>query len=232
MRSFLQRFAAVVAGVLRGFDRVVFKGRLPQLYSPEGMNCYASANHVLLVDFKKHAKEVTVGDPDGPKAWRVMQRSVADTYRRAEVSQKANERYLEALSSVAATETLEQLVTPWCRRVVEPGAGGRRLRALNPFAPDDLALLTAVTDPRWLANGLRNRDLAEALYGETPADPAERKRRSARVSRLLRLLRAHGIIKKVPQCHCYQVREKARDQIFTLLAARTANPQDLTGKTA
>jgi len=59
MKSFLQRFALLVSGVLSGFDRVVFKGRLPQLYSPDGMNCYASANHVRYLDFKAHAKEVT-----------------------------------------------------------------------------------------------------------------------------------------------------------------------------
>src|SRR5271157_2260563 len=59
MKTFLQRFAVVVSGVLSGFDRVVFKGRLPQLYSPEGMNCYAAANHVLYKDFKVHAKDVT-----------------------------------------------------------------------------------------------------------------------------------------------------------------------------
>src|SRR5881227_3226530 len=59
MRSFLRRLAPVVAGVLCGFDRVVFKGRLPQLYAPEGMNCYVAANHVRLLDFKAHAKEVT-----------------------------------------------------------------------------------------------------------------------------------------------------------------------------
>jgi hypothetical protein len=44
---------------LDGFDRLVIKGRLPQLYSREGMNCYAAANHVRLLDFKKHAKEIT-----------------------------------------------------------------------------------------------------------------------------------------------------------------------------
>ena len=59
MQTFLQRFTMVVSGVLSGFDRVVFKGRLPQLYSPDGMNCYASANHVRWLDFKAHAKEVT-----------------------------------------------------------------------------------------------------------------------------------------------------------------------------
>src|SRR3954469_14359948 len=59
MLHLLRRFAALVLGTLSGFDRVVFKGRLPQLYSPQGMNCYASANHVRLLDFKAHAKEVT-----------------------------------------------------------------------------------------------------------------------------------------------------------------------------
>src|SRR5712675_1586960 len=59
MTTFLQRFALVVSGVLCGFDRAVFKGRLPQLYSSEGMNCYAAANHVRYLDFKAHAKEVT-----------------------------------------------------------------------------------------------------------------------------------------------------------------------------
>jgi hypothetical protein len=46
MKFFLQRFALVVSGVLSGFDRAVFKGRLTKLYSPEGMNCYAAANRV------------------------------------------------------------------------------------------------------------------------------------------------------------------------------------------
>jgi hypothetical protein len=181
-------------------------------------------------EFKSY--RAAVGDPGGPKDWRVLQRGVADMHRRAQVSQRSNESYLAALSGVAGTATLDELLTPWCGRVTEPGSGGRTLRALNPFARDDLALLTAVSDPRWSLNGLRNRDLAEALYGPAPADPAERKRRSARVSRLLRLLRAHGIVKKLPKCHRYQVCEPARDRLLALLAARQANPQDLTAKAA
>ena len=59
MKSFLQRFGGIVLGVLSGFDRLVFKGKLRQLYSPNGMNCYLSANHVLRKDFKAHAKAVT-----------------------------------------------------------------------------------------------------------------------------------------------------------------------------
>jgi hypothetical protein len=59
MKTFLQRFGSLVAGILSGFDRLVFKGRLRQLYYPEGMNCYLAANHVLRLEFKEHAQAVT-----------------------------------------------------------------------------------------------------------------------------------------------------------------------------
>ena len=49
------------------------------------------------------------------------------------------------------------------------------MRALNPLASGDAALLTAVSDPKWQLNGLRNGDLSEALFGEPPTDPKERK---------------------------------------------------------
>jgi hypothetical protein len=173
-----------------------------------------------------------VGEPDGEKAWRVMQRGVADTYRRSEVSQGCNNRYLEALSAVAATTTVAELVAPWCQRVDEPGESGRKMRALNPMSAEDAALLTAVSDPKWALNGLRNGDLAEALFGKVPTDPTERKKRSAKVSRLLRLLRAHGIMKKVSKTNRYQVCTRSRDALLGLLAARNANPQTLTEKAA
>jgi len=172
-----------------------------------------------------------VGDPEGPKSWRVMRRGVADTHRRAEVSQASNERYLESLAAVAATTTVAEVAKRWTERVAEPGQGGadgRKLRGLNPFAAEDAALLTAVSDPKWGLNGLRNRELAEALFGEPSPDPAERKKRSAKVGRLIRLLRAHGILKKVPKTHRYQVCAKSRDGLLAILAARTANAEKLT----
>jgi hypothetical protein len=173
-----------------------------------------------------------VGEPEGAKDWRILRRSVADTYRRAEVSRACNERYLTALASVAATATVKDLVAPWCERAREPGAGGRPVRALNPLGEQDAALLAAVSDPKWQLEGLRNRDLAEALYGPSPADPVERRRRSAKVSRLLRLLRAHGILHKVPKSYRYRVGPESRDALLALLAARQANPETLTAKGA
>ena len=59
MEHFLQRFALLVAGVLSGFDRLVFKGKLCPLYSPEGMNCLLNANYVAHKEFKEYAKQVT-----------------------------------------------------------------------------------------------------------------------------------------------------------------------------
>ncbi len=172
-----------------------------------------------------------VGDPEGPKQWRVLQRGVADTHRRAEVSQAANERYLASLTAVAATTTVGELARRWTERVAQPGGGGakqRKVRALNPLSAEDAALLTVVSDPRWSVNGLRNRDVAAALYGEAPVDALARKRRSAKVGRLLRLLRAHGILKKIPKTHRYQLCAQSRDGLLAILAARAANPEKLT----
>jgi hypothetical protein len=41
-----------------------------------------------------------------------MRKGIADLHRRAEVSQKANERYLDALASVDDSNSLRELVGP------------------------------------------------------------------------------------------------------------------------
>lgn len=104
-------------------------------------------------------------EPQGEKAWRPLRRSVADLHRRAEVSQAANERYLEALADVRETKTVKELVEPLCHRVKEPGKNGKRMmRGLNPISADDRALLTILNDPQWMVNGIRNRDRSCLFY--------------------------------------------------------------------
>src|ERR1051326_788066 len=95
-------------------------------------------------------------DPDGPKDWRKMLKGVADLHRRAELSQSANERYAASLAQIQEATPLEKLAEPLCRRVTWKG---RPVRALNPLAPTDAALLKAVSDGEFLLNGFRNRDL-------------------------------------------------------------------------
>jgi hypothetical protein len=168
------------------------------------------------------------GGPEDDKAWRTMRRGVADLHRRAEVSQAANERYAAATAAVRQTTPLKDVAAPLCRRVPAPGAAGqRKLRALNPLAADDAALLEAVSDPKHTANGLRNRDLVALLYAKPARTKQQARQRSAHVSRLLRLLRAHGILQKVPKTHRYVVTPDGRNAVTALLAARNANAHTL-----
>ncbi len=172
-------------------------------------------------------------DPEGEQSWRPLRYGVADIHRRAQVSQAANERYLEALAGVAETKTVKELAEPVCSRATEPGKKSpRKVRALNPLAPDDMALLRAISDPKWMVNGLRNRDLVAALYPKASDDPAEKRRRSGKVTRLLRILRGHSLLQKVPRTHRYQVSAQARTTILALLAVADANPDKLTGDAA
>jgi hypothetical protein len=197
------------------------------------------------------------GDPDGPKDWRPLRKGVADLHRRADVSQAANGRYLEALTAVQDTTPLRRLTEPLCQPVPEPEprrsrpaapalvpaspqtgttpvlanapkARPRRVRALNPLAARDAALLEAVSRHEFLINGLRNRDLRPILFGPKPTAALEQRRQSSAVTRQLRLLRAHGLIHKVPKTHRYVVGEAARRVITALLAARNASADELT----
>ena len=92
------------------------------------------------------------------------------------------------------------------------------MRALRPLG-EDRALLAAVRHGDFLGNGFRKRDLQKLLYGQPAADLKERRRRSSAISRKLRMLRAHGLIRKVPKTHRYQVTESARPTLATILTA-------------
>lgn len=160
------------------------------------------------------------GDEGGAKSWRPLRKGVADLHRRAEVSQKANERYLGALAAAAEPRSVADLAGDLCRPT---HWHGRRVRALNPLGADDAALLAAVNHGAFVLSGFRNRDLRALLYGDPPADPAARRRLSARVSRQIRLLRAHGLIQKVTATHRYHVTSTGRTRITAVLAARQAD---------
>jgi hypothetical protein len=175
-------------------------------------------------------------DPNWQPMWRQLRRSVVDVPLRAQVGQQANERYLDALTGLAETRTVKEIVEPLTRRVPEPktksNKPARHIRAMNPLASEDAALLAAISDPKWMIQGLRNRDLVAVFYPEQSKDEKERRRRSAKVTRALRLLRAHQLLEKIPGTHRYQVSMEARIKIDTLLAIRNANPDELTTKAA
>jgi hypothetical protein len=56
------------------------------------------------------------GEPDdSPPDWRPLRKGLADLRRRAEISQAANERYLEALAAVHDSTPMRELLEPLCR---------------------------------------------------------------------------------------------------------------------
>jgi len=158
------------------------------------------------------------------RAWRPLRRTVTDLPRRAELSRAANKRYLDALASTQVGISLGELADPLCRPLTRDG---RRYRALQPLGAD-AGLLKALSRGEWTISGFRNRDLQALLYLGQPRDKKAARRRSAAISRKLRLLRAHGLIRKLPHTHRYQITESGRTALTALVAAQEADTQKLT----
>lgn len=59
MNKFITKHRAEIAGVLSGFDRMVFRGTLRSLSYPEGMKHYLWVNQVRLTDFGAHVHRVS-----------------------------------------------------------------------------------------------------------------------------------------------------------------------------
>jgi hypothetical protein len=196
------------------------------------LKLYDKQGRVLRVETTIHdARDLKVyrpagDDPEGALKWQPLRKGVADLHRRCELSQAANERYLEALAAVDSPVPLGELCGPLCRRRV---VGGRRYRALNVLGDEDARLLEFVGRGEHLITGFRDRDVRRHLYGEWPNEEAGHRRQSGRVSRLLALLRAHGLIQRIPKTHRYQVTARGREQIAAILAARAAGVDKLIG---
>jgi hypothetical protein len=201
-------------------------GNSVKMYDKEGSVLRIETTINKTEDFRVYrAKQ---GAPAGEKAWRPLQRSVGELWRRAQVSAAANRRYLEALASVTDKTPAGEASAQVCRALVKDG---RRYRALNPWSQKDAALLQAVSRGEYMINGLRNRDLRRQLWAKVGTDKEERRRAGA-VTRQLRLLRAHGLLRKVSGTHRYVVTEGGRKIITALLAARQANVEQLTALAA
>ena len=149
---------------------------------------------------------------------------MTDIKRRAHVSQAANERYLDALAGVAATQPLGELTKALCQPTE---LNGKRVRALQPWSAGDAELLATVSRPEFALNGFRNRDLRAVLFPSATTSVEEAHRQSAKITRQLRILRAHGLIHKIPHTHRYQLTTDGRTILAGLHAARRATAEQL-----
>jgi hypothetical protein len=150
--------------------------------------------------------------------WCPMNKGVANFYHYHKVAHAANHRYLDALAVVhtpsATHRQLDSLSAPATFN------GRRRRRGLNLLRGEEQKLFRAVLQGNLCLNGIRNRDIAEALYGRVPKDLAARRRRTVRVSRLLQLLRAHGLIAKIAYSQRYRVTDKGMNLMSAAVYAR------------
>jgi hypothetical protein len=159
-------------------------------------------------------------DSDAAKSWQQLRKGVADMPRRAEVSHAANSRLAESLASVAETTTLSKLLEPLCQPVLDHN--GRRVRAMNPTAGPDGALLRCLAHGEFLVNGFRNRDLRRQLCPASK-DAKLQRQQSAAITRQLALLKAHGLIVKVQKTHRYRLSAAGHRVVTTLLTAYEAD---------
>ena len=208
---------------------------------PEGLRIKHSVNHNSIKMYDKQGSvlriETTInntrdykvrrcpeGARQGKRAWRRLRKGVVDIPRRAEISQASNDRYLQSLAAVDTDASLGELTDKLCRRTTW---NGYRVRALNPWSPDDVKLLQAIQHGKFLLNGFRNRDLRALLHGPA-ANPVEQRRQAAAVTRQIRMLRAHGLIRKVSTTHRYLLTARGTKTVSALLNARQANATKLT----
>jgi hypothetical protein len=217
----------VVSDVARRADRLRVKHRV----NGNWLKMYDKQDLILRVETTlNHTQDFQVfrrheGQTKGKRMWLPLRKGVADIRRRAQVSQAANARYLEALADVQATVPLGELTKSICQPTE---LNGRRVRALQPWSESDAKLLAAVNRPEFNLNGFRNRDLRPLLFGSQEASAEETRRQSAKVSRQLRMLRAHKLIAKVTHTHCYRLTANGRTILTALQAARQANAAQLT----
>jgi hypothetical protein len=218
--------AEVVSDVKRRPEGVRIKHRVGEnsvkMYDKQGSVLRVETTINDVEDFKTF--RAPENQPHAQPSWQRMRKGVADLHRRTAVSQAANDRYLQALAAVEDTTSLGELAARLCRPVHYQR---RRVRAINPYAPDDAALLAAISRGEFTLNGLRNRDIRALLFPKPAPSPAEQNRQAAIVSRKLHLLRAHRLIRKVPQTHRYHLTKAGRIAVTALITARNASTPQL-----
>jgi len=163
--------------------------------------------------------------PNGKLVWKYLRKGIADLHRRAEVSQRANDNYLAALSAVDDSTPLSEIFDEVSRAIT---FAGHRVRALRIGDPGDVALLEAIARGEFSTAGFRNRDLQRLLHPVRRDLSAEFRRQiSGRCGRKIRLLRAHGLVRKVQRSHRYTLTPKGHRLAAALFAARHATTRQI-----
>ena len=169
-------------------------------------------------------------DPKGKLDWRPLRKGVADLHRRAQVSQQANERYLDALAAASDETPLATILDQVSNHT---SYHGRRVRGLRIGDSEDIEILKATARGEFANAGFRNRDIRALLLPSSSAETKQQQRRAAaKIGRQIRLLRAHGVVQKVQKSHLYRLTDKGRVLAAALFAVRGASIKQLLANAA
>jgi hypothetical protein len=182
--------------------------------------------------------ETTVNDPyafrvyrrkqgapkDAAKQLLPMRKGVADTTLRALVSQDINNRFADHLATMRSDTPLGAILQNVTSRKRKRG---RSVRALEPTGKD-LALLSAIADPRLNVGGFQNKHIRLVLASDPRYRGKTDKQRSGMTTRFFRLLRDHGVIRRLPKSRKYQLTANGRQLVTAVLAALAASTEELT----
>lgn len=152
------------------------------------------------VSFFKHHRKVE--HLKGPPTRQIapVKKSIYSLIDLREILFGCNRRYLEHLSSLddfsAGVRSLGRLTRP-------TQVGGRSVKGINFFAPDEQELLHAIWNPKRNIAGFRRGDLLHSLTMFTPT----------RLSRQLRRLLDIGVIKRVTGTYRYYLTRPGRAAI-------------------
>lgn len=204
------------------------RGNSVKMYDKAGSVLRVETTIAKTADFKVYRPRHDT--PDGRLEWRPLRKGVADLHRRAELSQRSNERYLDALAAVDDPSPCARIFDAVSRPVIHDY---RRFRALRIGDAEDVGLLRAISRGEFATAGFRNRDIRYLLDPTSRHATAEVSRRlAAKITRRFRLLRAHGIIRKIPKTQRYMLTPRGQLLTAALFASRDADIKQLTALAA
>lgn len=161
------------------------------------------------------------------KAWVPMGKSVSNLYRYAQLSMKANEKYLNSLCIIDIRYNIGRKIEKLSNRVITKTKTGskRSTGGFNLLKEATCLIFEAINDSRFCLNNFRNRDLRELLLVKGVLKLAEQskesiKKLSNKITRLIAKLRAHKLIAKIPRSFCYRVTKSGMEIITRILKIR------------
>ncbi len=151
-------------------------------------------------DFK--VVKTTLENDEKSRRWCPMGKGVANLWRYAQIGQRVNRRYLDAMDAVQPQGKAIEALDDLCRSRTKDG---RRIARFHPVTRRDTDLFTAVLDGGHHLRGFRNRDLARLLYTSPATTRTEARRRAAALTRQIAKLRGHGLVARIPYTRRYRV---------------------------